>query len=191
MTDAPKEKTGEPHPPPPKPSPAERLSYWRDGLGLFLFWLAADQLTKLWAIRVLRPDWWGSRFVTPEEFAQTPIITIIPGFLQFRYAENTGAAFSIMEGQTLLLVMISLLASAGLAAYWYFLPPAERWGRAAVALIASGAVGNLIDRAGRGAVVDFVDAYVGQYHWPTFNVADSCMCVGAAILVIRFMRGKI
>ena len=191
MTDKPTDSPGSEQPSPPAPSLAERLSFWQVSLGLFLFWFVADQLTKLWAMRALRPDWWGSPFVTAEEFAQTPIITIIPGFLQFRYAENTGAAFSILEGQTLLLAGVSVLASVGLVVYWFFLPPAERWGRAAVALIASGAVGNLVDRAYRGAVVDFVDAYVGQYHWPTFNVADSCISVGAAILVVRFLQGKI
>ncbi len=175
----------------PRPSLRERLSFWEVSLGLFLFWLVVDQLTKLWAMAALRPDWWGREFITPEQWEQRPIIEIIPGLLQLRYAENPGAAFSILDGHTALLTVISIVASVALTTYWFFLPPAEKWGRGAVALILSGAVGNLIDRVNRGAVVDFIDAYIGQYHWPTFNVADSCICVGAAILAIRFLQGKI
>ncbi len=173
------------------PTPSERLSFWPVSLGLFVFWLVADQLTKLWAIAALRPEWWGSEFVTREQWEAMRVIEIIPGFLQLRYAENPGAAFSLLDGHTGLLTAVSVVASLALMIYWWFLPPAEKWARGAVALILSGAVGNLIDRAGRGAVVDFIDAYIGQYHWPTFNVADSCIVVGAAILAIRFIQGKI
>lgn len=162
-----------------KPIPG-RFAWWKPSLALFLFWLVADHLTKWWAIMALKP-----------EYLPPPVIDIIPGFLRLIYAENTGAAFSLLEGQTFLLGLISLAAIAGLCWFWYILPAEEVWGRAAVALVTSGAVGNMIDRFGRGYVVDFIDAYVGQYHWPTFNIADSCICVGAAILAFRFLKGKI
>lgn len=170
---------------------AGRLAHWKLSASLVVGWFVIDHATKYWAEVTLKPDWWGVVRPTAEMFANRPAIDVIPGFLRFVYGENTGAAFSILEGQTTLLGVFSLVASVAMAWYWYTLPRGEIWGRAAVALIFSGAVGNMIDRFFRGFVVDFIDAYVGSYHWPTFNIADSCICVGAAILATRFLQRKI
>ena len=70
------------------------------------------------------------------------------------------------------------------------LRPDDRWTRTAYALITGGALGNLIDRLRLGEVVDFLDCYVGAYHWPAFNVADSAITVGALMLVVSVVRGK-
>jgi signal peptidase II len=189
-------------PPPAEDTHDPKVPAWKRGswdlwplsAGLFLFWLVADHATKLWAIRALKPEWHGYR-VPPELEATRPIIDIIPGFLRFFYAENRGAAFSILYGQTFFLGIISLIATVGLIWFWRSLRPDEWWGRVATALILSGAVGNMIDRFGRGYVVDFIDAYViwgtNSYHWPTFNIADSCICVGAVVLGWRLLMGKI
>ena len=61
----------------------------------------------------------------------------------------------------------------------------------AIAFVIGGAIGNLIDRAFRGFVVDMFDAYIGQHHWPVFNVADSFICIGMGILVLRMWKGKV
>lgn len=163
-------------------------------LGVFLVGLVADLLTKLWAIHALRPDWWP-RPPSQAAWDARPEITIIPGFFRFVYAENEGAAFSILYGHVTLLALISLVASIGLIWFWYSLPAGEKWGRLATILILSGAVGNLFDRAFRGSVVDFIDVYIvlggESHHWPTFNIADSCICVGAGILAWRLLAGKI
>ena len=156
------------------------MAMWRISASVFLVGLVLDHLTKFWAVAALKP-----------EGIQIPRIPIIPGLLQFVYAENTGAAFSFMTGKTFLLGLISLAATIGLSWFWYSLPAREKWGRAAAAMILSGAVGNMIDRFARGYVVDFIDAYWKTHHWPTFNVADSLICVGAAILAVRFLQGKI
>ena len=166
-------------------------AYWRLSLALATVWLAIDHLTKWWAIEALKPAWWDLEVLPPGMDPTRPTIPVIPGLLQFVYAENTGAAFSFMTGRTTALGFISLAASVALYLFWKTLPAREVWGRVAVALIFSGAVGNLIDRFFRGYVVDFIDAYYGSYHWPTFNIADSCICVGAAILVVRFLQKKI
>ena len=174
------------------PQQGSRWNFLPTGLAIVAVGLLADQLTKLWAIRVL--DRWIPVPDLPG-YQQRFTIDLIPNLLRFRYAENLGAAFSILHGQVLLLTIISFVASIGLAWFWQSLPPREWWGRTATALIISGAVGNLIDRAFRGRVVDFVDAYIiidgTSRHWPTFNIADSCICVGAAILMVRLFQGKI
>lgn len=169
-------------------------SLWKPCLGIFLVGLGADFLTKIWAINALKPEWYGYR-VPPEIAVQTPVVPIIPGFLRFVYAQNEGAAFSILYGHTTLLAFISLAATIGLIYFWRILPEKEIWGRVGTTLILSGAVGNMYDRFFRGYVVDFIDAYVvinnESWHWPTFNIADSCICVGAAILAWRLLAGKI
>jgi signal peptidase II len=161
--------------------PPGKLAYWKLAAVLFVTFLILDHATKLWSIDRLKHIGPG-----PE-----PVIHVIQGFLALRYDENTGAAFSILEGRTTLLGFVSLVAVFGLCGYFWMLPAREPWGRAALALILSGAVGNMIDRFYRGYVVDFILAYWRNYYWPTFNVADTCICVGAGILAFRFAKGKI
>lgn len=140
--------------------------------------LVLDQLTKLWALRALRPG--------------APV-HVIDGFLALTLVMNPGLAFGMLagvpEGWRWLVGILSLGALALLAVIAVrFLPEAGRWGRLAVALVFGGAIGNLIDRVRFGAVVDFVDVYVGAYHWPAFNVADSAISVGVALLALRMLR---
>ncbi len=160
-------------------------------LAVAIIGLALDHLTKFWAIKALKPDWYGVYRPTFEMLELQEKITIIPGCLQFIYAENRGAAFSMLYGKTGLLSVISFVASIGIIWFWLSLPKTEKWGRIALAMLLGGAIGNLIDRYFRGYVVDFIDAYIGESHWPTFNIADSLICVGATILAIRFLKGKI
>lgn len=170
-----------------------RWAYWRSGVVIALVGLVMDQLTKVWAKAALSEP---QLYMTPAGLAlRDRIVEIIPGFFQLRYATNDGAAFSILSGKVGMLTVISLVASIAVIWFWQSLKPEEWWGRAASALILSGAVGNLIDRAFRGSVIDFLDVYIvmggRSYHWPTFNIADSCICVGAAVLAWRMLRGKI
>lgn len=159
-----------------------RFSLWPQSLLIFAVFFALDVLTKLWAINALAPQIEGFPGRT---------IQVIPGLLNLQWATNTGAAFSLFSDHTGWLAVVSLIMSIIIFAYWYFLPKNEVWGRFALALILSGAIGNFIDRAFRGYVVDFIDVFVGQYHWPTFNIADSSICVGVGILIVRIWQGKI
>lgn len=171
----------------PAPQPAGASNrYWQLSLALFVVFLALDHLTKWWAIVALKPEWWGFT-PTLEQWLARPVIPVIPGFLQFVYAENKGAAFSILYGHVEVLAGFSVLATAGLIWFWRTLPPDDIWSRGATALVLSGAVGNAIDRIFRGFVVDFIDAYIGEYHWPVFNIADSCICVGAVVLAWKLV----
>lgn len=122
-------------------------------------------------------------------------IEVIPGFFNLVHVRNTGGAFSIFAGAssvwrqslfmglTIFVVVILLFAYAKVH-------PEDRWTRTAYALITGGALGNLIDRSRFGEVVDFLDCFIGAYHWPAFNVADSAITAGAVMLAISLLRGK-
>lgn len=165
----------------PAAQAAGRFAQWPLSLALFVSLFIFDHATK----------WWAAVYLQGTEEHPPRVITIIPGLFDFRYAENTGAAFSIGTGKTGLLAIVSLVASLGFAWFWYTLPAREKWGRAAVALILSGAIGNLIDRAFRGYVIDFLHVFYKDWHYPIFNIADSAICVGAAILAVRLLQKKI
>lgn len=114
-------------------------------------------------------------------------IALIP-FFQLTYLRNQGAAFSFLAGaggwQRWFFIGLAVTAS-GLICYWLNkLKPEQRWEAAAWALVLGGALGNLIDRTLYGYVIDFLDVYYGEWHWPAFNVADSAITVGVAMLVI-------
>ena len=97
----------------------------------------------------------------------------------------------MLTGNPGLLAIISILAAAGLTFWWTRLPAEELLGRIALAMVVAGAVGNLIDRALRSYVVDFFDVYWRTHHFPVFNVADSMICVGVGVLLLRTWRGKL
>jgi len=116
-----------------------------------------------------------------------PQFTVIPGF----FATNTGAAFSLFRQFPGLLTVLGAAILAGLAV------PVMRsatnttpLARTTLALLIGGAAGNLIDRVRLGYVVDYLDVFVGRYHWPTFNLADSAVTIGAGILVLASFRRR-
>lgn len=122
----------------------------------------ADRLSKVWAADVLRPV--GS-------------IKVLP-FFHLTYLENTGAAWGMMRGRNYLLIAVSmglLLMLFHLKRKW---PQKNLWTHYGLMLVAGGALGNLYDRIRFGAVIDYFDFLV----WPVFNVADSCITVGAVCL---------
>lgn len=118
---------------------------------------------------------------------------ILDGVLSLSHVRNRGAAFGLLSEAGLpyqgpILAVVSLLALGAIAAYAWRLPAESRLPRLALALILGGAVGNLIDRLRFGYVVDFVHVYWGQHSWPDFNVADSAISTGVALLVIDMLR---
>lgn len=148
-------------------------------LALFAGVVLADQLTKLLVERLMQLH--ESR-------------PLIDGVLSLTYVRNRGAAFGILSdadlpGQPVLLALVGLLALAAILTYATRLPPDSRLPRLALALVVGGAVGNLIDRARLGFVIDFVDVHWRHHHWPAFNVADSAISVGVALLVLDMLRG--
>ena len=151
---------------------------WRWYL-LALLVIAADIATKVWAV---------------EQFRHGPPFQIIPGLLQFTYAENYGAAFSFLADaggwQRWFFGAVALGFSTMVTIWLWRLPAAKRWEPCALALILGGAIGNLWDRMLLGYVRDFISVYYNTWSFPVFNVADMAISVGAAMLVIELFFFK-
>ncbi len=128
-----------------------------------------DQLTKLLIIK---------------NFNQYDSISVLP-FVKIIYVKNTGAAFGILQnlGNNVFIV-ISIIAIIGI--FYVFLKSSDNM--FSFSLLLGGATGNLIDRFIRGYVIDFIDIFVGKYHWPAFNIADSSLTIGIFLLIISQFR---
>lgn len=146
--------------------------------GLHWLWLSVavigfDQLSKWLALQ-------GLPYGQP--------LSILPGF-NLTLVFNTGAAFSMLSGaggwQRWLFIALAMIVAVTLITWLARLGPRERWVGAAVSLILGGALSNALDRILRDHVIDFIDVYYHQWHWPVFNLADSAITLGAAILVAR------
>jgi len=153
--------------------------------------LVVDQTTKVLAHAYLR----GSSAVP-----------IVPGFFNLSYSRNRGGLFGYFGSladpwRSVLLTVLPVVAIVLIAAFLVRSDVAHRTTRLGLASILGGAVGNLVDRVVRGEVVDFLDVYAsmprladwlvrtfGTAHWPTFNVADSCIVIGAGLLILDMLR---
>ena len=130
--------------------------------------------------------------------AQLPLhtsIAVIPGFFNLTHVRNPGGAFGFLAGSggawRHWLFLGAALVALVLIVYFYQQTPKNKpWLRLALAMIFGGAIGNLIDRVRFGEVVDFLDVYAGQWHWPAFNVADSGVTVGVLIFIFHMVFKK-
>lgn len=140
--------------------------------------LIVDQVTKALVFRLL------PLFSVQE---------VIPGFFNLVHVRNTGAAFSMFAGapslwRQLFFIGLALVVVVGMVWAYFKLDPNDRATRTAYSLIIAGALGNLIDRARLGEVIDFLDFYIGSAHWPAFNVADMGISIGAGIMILTLLR---
>ena len=122
-------------------------------------------------------------------------VPVIPGFFNITRVHNKGAIFGTFSraGSPLVFALLTAASLAALAlVVWYFLrtPASDRLMKLALTLIAAGALGNQFDRLVRGHVIDFLDLYVGTAHWPFFNAADSCITVGACLMLVTLFRRR-
>jgi signal peptidase II len=146
------------------------------------------------SLGVITLDQWTKWLVEihlPQHTAQP----ILPGFLNLTHVRNTGVAFGLfashgMNGGSWLLTLLGLAALAAVAIYFWFASVHDRLLLVSLALVVGGAVGNLIDRMSSGAVTDFIDVYVGTWHWPSFNVADSAISIGIVLMAIDSFRSR-
>lgn len=118
---------------------------------------------------------------------------VLAPILNLTRRHNTGAAFSILTDQApLFFVALALAVSVGILVWLRRNPDHERLTAVSLCLILGGALGNAIDRAARGYVIDFIDVHAGGWYWPAFNVADSAITVGAALIVVDllFRQGR-
>lgn len=139
--------------------------------------LLLDQMTKLWVVSHL-----------PLHESQP----LISGFFNLVHVRNRGMAFGIMNRPgpdwSFTLLLGATLAAIGLLLFWFYsLKPKDRGLVLPLSLILGGAVGNLLDRIHTGEVIDFLDFYIGPYHWPAFNVADSAITVGTLWLAVKIL----
>jgi signal peptidase II len=162
-------------------SPLARLLPYRLLLILATATLALDQATKFWVAAHIPFDSLHSHDVGQD-------LIVIPGFFWLIHVGNTGAAWSMFSGQSLLLAALAFATLAAIAWWRHTLGLRERGAQLAFGLLCGGIAGNLLDRLTRGHVTDFLDFHFGSYIYPTFNVADSGICVGVFIYIVRTLR---
>lgn len=142
--------------------------------------IAFDQLSKLFILA---------------SFQKGEVQEVIPSFFNLTLHFNKGAAFGLFAGledgfRQLVLGVFSKIAILMLLVFLVYEFHESKRGQFCVGLILGGALGNIIDRIYRGEVVDFLDFYIANYHWPAFNIADSCICVGVFVLIFFESKGK-
>jgi len=110
----------------------------------------------------------------------------ITSFLNFVMVWNQGISFGMFDnnGLDLSMVFISISLLASLLLLFWLAVVSEKSTAFALSLIIGGAIANVIDRIRLGAVIDFIDFYIGSYHWPAFNIADACIAIGAGIMIV-------
>jgi signal peptidase II len=123
-------------------------------------------------------------------------LSVVDGLFNITHVRNTGAAFGFLACaapvfRSIFLIAVTVAAIFLIIFYVWKLKTEEIFFNFSLSLILGGAVGNLIDRVRLGEVIDFLDFYVGPYHWPAFNVADSAISVGAVILIFSIFKGGI
>lgn len=117
-------------------------------------------------------------------------IDIIKDFLRISYVKNTGAAFSILDGNTLLVTIIGIVIIIMIIWYLYKNKVNKMIDKIGYSLILGGSIGNLFDRVCYGYVRDFIDIQIGEYNYPIFNLADSFIVIGVILLLISAWRDK-
>ena len=126
--------------------------------------------------------------ITKEVIVQTMSlgdrIVVINGFFNITSVRNNGAAWNMFAGKQWFLLLVSFAAMAGIIFFFQKLTCGFKERVFALLLLCSGIVGNCVDRLFRNEVVDFLEFHLGRFYWPSFNVADSCICVGVFIFVI-------
>lgn len=146
-----------------------RIWYLLAAFGVYL----VDQMSKAWAVRRLR-------------LGQDK--TIIDGFIDLAYLENTGIAFGQLQDPGVwgryALAALAIAAAVAVLTYLFRTTRSDDRILGACALLLAGIAGNLTDRLRLGYVIDFIHIYAGNYHWPTFNVADAAICFGAGLIAL-------
>lgn len=146
--------------------------------------LKAHLIFWLFTIAGLALDLWTKKAVF-EWLENRHSYTVINGFIELVRATNNGAAFGLFSGKILLLTIVPIVALVASIVFFLFGGPQPRKVYVALGLVAAGACGNLYDRIFNGGFVrDFIDVYYRNYHWPTFNVADSLLCIGVVIIML-------
>ena len=153
--------------------------------------LATRRLEMIVAVTVVILDQVTKAMIRPA-LALHESKEIIPGFLDLTRVHNTGAAFGMLNAaefpfKTVVLSVVAAIALGGVAWYAATVPLSDRLARIGIAGVLGGAIGNLIDRATAGYVLDFVDAYWNGWHFWAFNVADAAITVGVILMILDIL----
>lgn len=143
---------------------------------IILFSVITDQLSKFWAAKILKN---GNS------------IKILGNYLRLTYAENKGAAFSILQNQRTFFLIITIVMLIFLTVIYFKTKNLSNLSKLSIAMIAGGAIGNFIDRLRLGYVIDFIDVRFGNfYDFPIFNIADSFVVCGTILMIILILFNK-
>jgi len=142
-------------------------------------------------VLVLALDQW-TKYEVQQRLYFRQTIEVIPKFFNLTHVRNTGGAFGLFGGEkggtgTLFFIVFSLIAIGSIVYFFLRLKENERVLTLSLSLVLSGAIGNLIDRCRYGEVVDFLDFHLFSYHWPAFNIADSAITLGIALLAFELI----
>ena len=167
-----------------EPAPVAPTPFFRRWLAYRVLWtlmlvvIALDQASKAWIVAHLPLGTYGRPDAVP----------VIKGFLYLVHVGNTGAAWSMLTGRS---VLLAALAAATLVAIFIWrraLGLRDRTAQVSFGLLCGGIIGNLSDRLVYGHVVDFIDLHFGSYTYPTFNIADAGICCGVLLYLIHSLR---
>ena len=136
---------------------------------LILCLYALDQVTKRWIVT---------------NFESYSTIQVVPGWFNIVYVVNTGAAFGSFKDSNPFFIGISVVTLLALLFFQWRGAFRDGWSKTGVALLMAGILGNLTDRLLYRHVIDFLDFHMGEHHWPSFNVADSCICVAVGLFIL-------
>lgn len=138
-----------------------------------------------------------SKFIIKVNLEQEPykVITVIKKFFMIRFVKNRGAIWGLFSNPShsfipQIITILSIVAMVIVIYYFLKIEAKCSWELTSLSFIIGGAVGNIIDRIVQGYVVDFLDVIINDFHWPTFNIADSFISIGVIILIFSIWRGK-
>jgi signal peptidase II len=177
-------------------------SKWTVLIAIFATLIVADQVTKFLAVERLTTvfqahgdatlgekvrGFYTHRHLLPQA---TGPHTVWEPWWAMRYVENQGAAWGLFQemsegARNAFFTLVSVAAVAFILFYYRRLRREQRYAQIALSMLLAGAMGNFLDRLARRYVIDFIDWSAGSYHWPTFNVADSLIVVGVALLLLQ------
>lgn len=182
------------------------MQRWALLAGISFLVVFLDQATKFWAVGALTPAFAEasgffeslSAFLGAEHpcrgvtRTECPTLTVVEGFWYWRYVENPGAAWGFLRDadpsvRIPFFYAISVLAVVFIISFYRKLEEDKRLTMVALALVLGGAVGNFLDRLHLTYVIDFIDMFIGSYHWPTYNIADSAISVGVGLLMLEWL----
>lgn len=136
-----------------------------------------------------------TKIIVQNKFELHESVVVLEGFFSLTYILNPGAAFGFLADQSetfraIFFGAVSIIALTILIVFFRQTPADDTYSLLALSLLFGGAIGNMIDRVRLGEVVDFLDFYIGRYHWPAFNVADSAITIGVSIMMLHLFFEK-